>query len=108
MTTLFIVHLNHTGKEKRIVKKVSKFEDAVDFVKSCHRNSQYLKSESFESFLVNDCLDDGVYVISENENHIKVMRIEKMLFEGYLYNSNYVMRKQVNEYEIIKSISGDL
>jgi len=100
MSSFFVVHLNHSGKEKQIVKKEDKIEDVIDFIKLCNRGSSYLKNETVENFLVNDKLDDGVYIIHE-DNIVKVYKVERMLFEGYVYNSEYIMRKCSNEYELI-------
>jgi hypothetical protein len=108
MTSLFIVHLNHSGKEKQIVKKEEKIEDAIEFIKSCNRGSSYLKIETVVNFLVNESYDDGVYIIYEDDQ-VKVYRLERLTFDGYLYGSStYLMRKLVNEYEIIKGNFNEL
>jgi len=63
MSSLFVVHLNHSGKEKQIVKKEEKIDDVLEFIKSCNRGSNYLKNETVEKFLINESLDDGVYIV---------------------------------------------
>lgn len=102
MSSLFIVHLNHSGKEKQVVKKETKSEDVMEYIVSRNKGSLFLKNEQVETFLVDDSLDDGVYIIPEDTNY-KVFKIETMIFDGYLYGSStYRMRKLVNEYEVIK------
>lgn len=105
MTDIYVVHL--CGKEKKIVKRCENDDDVIQFITAVNKGSVFLKGDSFESFEYNDDRDDGVYVVKDG-NYIKVMKLQLLILNGYLYNSSYKIRNELNSYELICGETGQL
>lgn len=100
MEEFYIVHL--TPKRKCVVHQTSELEKAIEFVKEKNEGSTYLDGDSGEKFLVNEELEDGLYIVTDDDNDIvKVYKLETVNSLGYIYNSQYKNRELVNEYELI-------
>lgn len=103
MSDTYIVHL--TGK-KEIVKRCENDDEVIRFIVAVNKNSSYLKNETFESFEYADN-DDGVYVIKDGDQ-IRVMKKETLKLDGYIYSSVYILRKIINQYELIQGDTKNL
>ena len=100
MEEFYIVHL--TPKHKCVIHKTSDLEKAIEFVKEQNEGSTYLDGETVDKFLVNYELEDGLYIVIDDDNDlIKVYKLETTTSIGYIYNSQYKNRELVNEYELI-------
>lgn len=100
MEEFYIVHL--TPKRKCVIHKTSELEKAIEFIKEQNEGSTYLDDETVEKFSVNDELEDGLYIVTDDENDlVKVYKLGTITSLGYIYNSQYKNRELVNEYELI-------
>lgn len=95
-----IVHL--TSERKYVVHKTSKLDKAIEFIREQNEGATYLENETINKFLVDDELDDGLYIITDDDNDIiKVYRLETYISTGFLWSTPYKNRKLINEYELI-------
>lgn len=102
----YIVH-RFSSKEKNIVKRCETEDEVITFITAVNKGSVYLKSETFESFEYNDERDDGVYIVKDN-NFVRSYKMEHLVLDGFLYSSTYIVKKVLNEYELIQGNTAQL
>ena len=100
MTDIYVVHLS--GKDKKIVKKCENDDEVIQFITAVNKGSTYLKNETFETFEYNDDREDGVYIVKDG-NRVKVLKLQLLTLNGYIYSSSYTIRNELNCYELIPS-----
>jgi len=103
---LFIIHLNNPNG-KRLLKKADKLEEVVNLLTALNKGSVYLKEHSFMSFEYDESIDDGLYLIKDND-YLHVFKVETITLKGYLYDSVYKNKNVVNRYELIRGNYGQL
>ncbi len=90
------------GKSRTVLKESKDENEAILFICKINKGSEHLKVFStFDSFEVDDTLDDGLYVIKEN-TFVRVYKLESLKLDGYLYSSVYKTRKVAASYELVQ------
>lgn len=102
MCAFYLIQSDTFKKIKFVIKRLDHLKEAINFVQSKYNGSVYLKDVNTEQFLSMSNLADGIYIIiDDNLDLIKVYKLDTITLNGYIYNSTYIIPKQIDEYEMI-------
>jgi hypothetical protein len=91
------------GEKYRLVHQGSNLCQIVNFIRNKYEKCIYVELDTIDMFLGSDKYKDGVYIIANDDDHIRVYQVDTIFSGGYVYNSVYRDKTLIDEYMVIES-----